>query len=49
MVPLIIEGIKDQQKIVNWNNIEVKKLKNIVSEQQKQIDELKEMIKSLIK
>jgi hypothetical protein len=49
MVPLIIEGIKDQQKIVNWNNIEVKKLKNIVSEQQKQIDELKEMIKSLMK
>jgi len=49
MVPLIIEGIKDQQKIVNWNNTEVKKLKNIIEDQQKQIDELKEMIKSLIK
>jgi hypothetical protein len=49
MVPLIIEGIKDQQKIVNWNNTEVKKLKNIVEDQQKQIDELKEMIKSLMK
>jgi hypothetical protein len=49
MVPLIIEGIKDQQKIVNWNNTEVKKLKNIIEDQQKQIDELKEMIKSLMK
>jgi hypothetical protein len=49
MVPLIIEGIKDQQKIVNWNNTEVKKLKNIIETQQKQIDELKEMIKSLMK
>jgi predicted transcriptional regulator len=56
MVPLIIEGIKDQQKIVNWNNTEVKKLKNVIESQQKQIDnqqrqidELKEMIKSLIK
>jgi hypothetical protein len=56
MVPLIIEGIKDQQKIVSWNNTEVKKLKNVIESQQKQIDnqqrqidELKEMIKSLIK
>ena len=35
VVPLLVEGIKEQMEIIN--------------SQQKQIDELKEMIKSLIK
>jgi hypothetical protein len=56
LVPLIIEGVKDQHKIVSWNNSEIKKQKEIIASQQEQIDnlqnqveELKEMIKSLMK
>jgi hypothetical protein len=48
LVPLVIEGIKDQHKIVSWNNSEVKELKKTIEKQQNEIDELKRLVNELI-
>jgi hypothetical protein len=48
LVPLVIEGIKDQNKIVSWNNSKVKKLEGIIEKQQNEIEELKNLVKQLI-
>jgi hypothetical protein len=48
LVPLVIEGIKDQNKIVSWNNSKVKELEGIIEKQQNEIEELKNLVKQLI-
>ena len=42
LVPLLIEGIKEQQKQFETSNAEVKQLKQ-------QVDELKKLVEQLIK
>ena len=48
LVPLVIEGIKDQNKIVTWNNSKVKELEGIIEKQQNEIEELKKLVNQLI-
>ena len=48
LIPLVIEGIKDQNKIVTWNNSKVKELEDVIENQQKEINELKVLVTQLI-